>query len=225
MKRLVIVPPMFLPVPAVQGGAVEELVTQLIKGNERTPRYQIDVLSVPDARLNNILFKNTNIIQVKKTGICRIIAKIINHILYLFGKKNVLLFPEQLFILFWLLRNRRDIVLVENDMVSCYWIAKLRLKSKLIYHMHNDLDGSSKTPDLIRNIIDKLDCYLVISNYLQKVVESCVSSAKRRVLYNAIDIARFSNSSLQGRLDTRKSLGLEESETVFMYSGRITEYS
>lgn len=88
MKRLVIVPPMFLPVPAVQGGAVEELVTQLIKGNERTPRYQIDVLSVPDARLNNILFKNTNIIQVKKTGICRIITKIINHILYLFGKKT-----------------------------------------------------------------------------------------------------------------------------------------
>ena len=44
-KTLLMIPPQYLPVPAVHGGAVEQLCTRLIEGNERDLRFDIEVLS------------------------------------------------------------------------------------------------------------------------------------------------------------------------------------
>ena len=46
--RVLLVPPPDLPVPAVQGGAVETLLTHLIRETERQGKLELLCASVPD---------------------------------------------------------------------------------------------------------------------------------------------------------------------------------
>ena len=46
--RVLLVPPPALPVPAVQGGAVETLVTRLLRENERCGQLDLLCASIPD---------------------------------------------------------------------------------------------------------------------------------------------------------------------------------
>ena len=46
--RILLVPPPELPVPAVQGGAVETLVTHLIRENKREGKLDLLCASIPD---------------------------------------------------------------------------------------------------------------------------------------------------------------------------------
>lgn len=46
--RVLLIPPPDLPVPAVQGGAVETLLTHLIRENEKQGRLDLLCASVPD---------------------------------------------------------------------------------------------------------------------------------------------------------------------------------
>ena len=47
--RVLLVPSPLLPVPAVQGGAVETLLTHLLRENERCGELELYCASVPDA--------------------------------------------------------------------------------------------------------------------------------------------------------------------------------
>ena len=49
IPRVLLVPPPELPVPAVQGGAVETLLTHLLRENERCGELELYCASVPDA--------------------------------------------------------------------------------------------------------------------------------------------------------------------------------
>mgnify|MGYP007028257160 FL=1 len=48
LPRVLLIPPPELPVPAVQGGAVETLLTHLIRENEKQGRLALLCASVPD---------------------------------------------------------------------------------------------------------------------------------------------------------------------------------
>ena len=49
VPRVLLVPPPDLPVPAVQGGAVETLLTHLLRENERRGELELYCTAVPDA--------------------------------------------------------------------------------------------------------------------------------------------------------------------------------
>jgi len=53
-----------LPIPAVHGGAVEVLVEELIRGNEKNHRFNIDLYTVSDKLLDDIKYNYCNIIQI-----------------------------------------------------------------------------------------------------------------------------------------------------------------
>ena len=67
MKKIAMIPAPFLPVPDVQGGAVEYLCTELLNGNETSDNpILFDVFTKPDEKLDVIKFKYTNIIHMHK---------------------------------------------------------------------------------------------------------------------------------------------------------------
>lgn len=66
MLKLAIFSPNILPVPALDGGAVEELTTYIIEENEKKHVYDIDLYTIDnDNRLSNFKYKYTNIIRIK----------------------------------------------------------------------------------------------------------------------------------------------------------------
>lgn len=222
MKKLAMIPPQFLPVPAVCGGAVEVLSTSLIEGNEQNPRFNIDVFSKKNNSLNNIQYKHTNIIQVSVSLFSKIIAKLYNKKVY-YTKKGNYISESDVWILMKILRGNYDVILVENDMLICERIIrKIKKSSKIIYHMHNDYDGTSKTPELVEKIVQGVDSFLVISEYLKQQVLKVEDSQKVKVLYNAIDIGKFSNKNVNKNL-IRSRFGISKEDIVFIYSGRVTK--
>ena len=62
--KLAIISPGFVPVPAVKGGAVEQLIEYIVTANELYHKYDIDLYTVDDPLLNNFTYKYTNLIKV-----------------------------------------------------------------------------------------------------------------------------------------------------------------
>ena len=219
-KTMLMIPPQYLPVPAVHGGAVEQLCTRLIEGNERAPRFDIEVLSCRDERLDDSSYAHTRITQVSPGFADRICSRIHNKITYVTGRRRYLT-PSDLWIMRKVLFGHYDVLLVENDMLICDRIARIRKRARLVYHMHNGYDGSSKTPELVRRIMPRVDSFVVISDYLKRIVMDAAASDKVRVLPNAIDIARFRREG--ARTEERGRLGIAADDVVFVYSGRINK--
>ena len=57
IKKLAIITPGFVPVPAVKGGAIEQLIEYFIDGNEIVHKYDIDLFTINDNLLDNKIYK------------------------------------------------------------------------------------------------------------------------------------------------------------------------
>ena len=78
--KICMIAPIGLPVPAIKGGAVETLITNLIDENETYKKMLIDVITIEDeiAIKENKKYVNTNFINVnfEKNFLMRIIRKL-----------------------------------------------------------------------------------------------------------------------------------------------------
>ena len=64
--KLAIFAPNVLPVPAIEGGAVEELTTYIIEENEQKHNYDIDLYTIDNGdQLTDLVYNYTNIIRIK----------------------------------------------------------------------------------------------------------------------------------------------------------------
>ena len=71
------------PIPAIRGGAIQTLVTALIDKNEENPKFNITIYTINDSELNDIKYKNTDIIGIKLTSLGKlklIIRKILRRL-------------------------------------------------------------------------------------------------------------------------------------------------
>lgn len=220
--RMAIIAPEFLPVPAVRGGAVETLTTEILNGNARNYRFDIDVYTKADKLLDTVNIQNTNLIQIKIHRIIGKIAKAINSFYKTIGR-SLRITPWELSVIVQLLFRKYNYIVVENDMAICEKIAVYNLNrdGKLIYHMHNGFDGKNKTPERLSNMAGKLSNIISISQFLKDEILSHTVCNKVSILYNAIDIKRFSKSAIDREMK-RKQLGIKKEDIVFVYSGRIT---
>ena len=50
--KIALVSTMNLPVPAVRGGAVEELTTHIINENEKQKKFEIDLYTIYDSKID-----------------------------------------------------------------------------------------------------------------------------------------------------------------------------
>ena len=64
MRKIAIIAPCILPVPALKGGAVEELVTTILNQNEISKDFLIDLYTIENESYDQSLYNNTNIIPV-----------------------------------------------------------------------------------------------------------------------------------------------------------------
>ena len=46
MKRIAIITPCILPVPALKGGAIEELISRIVRDNEERQQLNIDLFTI-----------------------------------------------------------------------------------------------------------------------------------------------------------------------------------
>lgn len=222
--RIAIITPGFLPVPAVDGGAIETLITYILEGNDKHSNSIIDLFTIESEKLGCINYKNTNIIQVKVRKYDKVIARIrylINK--FCFGKKEYhIAFGKRLISKY--LKEEYDYVIIENNMTLYKDIYNnTKYKEKLIFHLHNDIGSNSKPKHLCRLINDTAVYILVVSNYIKNRFDSCCNDNKSKVLYNCSNLEMFNKKNLKKSIVLKRKYNIHDNDIIFMYSGRITE--
>jgi len=210
-----------LPIPAVQGGAVENLIDFYLEYNNQHKLHDITIYSInkPEARSHPALFSDINYYHYIDTT--SIFAKIRRTLYRLFHRNEF----YNYFIEYYFEQAYKDIkkqsydyIILENRPGYAYKLSR-RIKSKLILHLHNDfLNDDSK---LHHEILNSLLKVLTVSDYIKSRVQSIKDNNKVCTVYNGIDIQRFSPQKSINI--NREDLGLSEDDFVLLYSGRINK--
>ncbi len=190
-----------LPVPAVQGGAVETLIDFYLDYNNRHQLHNITVYSVPS----------------KIPLWMKIIRKC-----YSITHRNGYYHPSIEYFLHKtkkdIRRKQYDIIILENRPAYALRLKEIT-QARLICHLHNDF-LNSETPQA-KEIYNNLWRIITVSNYIKSRVQTInADSNKCQTINNGIDLEKFKNN--EKALNTTK----QEQESVPMtivFSGRLNK--
>ncbi len=214
--RILIVNRCVLPLPAVQGGAVETLIESYLEENDKKYHDEIDVVSVPiptEMQKKIKKYKYSNFIYIKNKSInslynlChRTIKKLGKYIGDYFINSAIKEIKNS--------KKEYDIIVCENEPVYVMLLKK-HFKGKVVLHLHNDF-LNRETP-FYEDIIQSCDLILPVSNYIKKRVncpKKCITT------YNGIDLKLFKNNS---NSKLKKQYNINDKDFIYSYIGRVSK--
>lgn len=223
MEKIAIVIPGFLPVPAVLGGGVEQLITTLLEQNDLYGSFQIDLYTLDHDLIRNIEFNNTNIIRIKSNHFNIIVEKIIN---YFFKKinqeKNYSYFGSKTAKIIKM--NKYSKIIIENNMYIYKKVFESYNKSyncDFYFHLHNDIGGKDKPLFLCKYIAKTSKAVITCSDYLNRKYKSITGFKNTFTLNNIVDHNCFYFDE-KSRFEIRNKFDLN-GKFVYTYVGRISE--
>lgn len=161
MIKILIITSGVLPVPAVKGGAVENLIQMLLDENEKKYKNEITVASIYDERSEKEAkqYKYAKFEFFKENKIFKYFRGIINKILPIYiGNEYITQIKRKTKF------EQYDYVVLENSPQYATIIRK-KVKGKLVLHLHNDrLNKNSKNAEKILNCFDSV---FVLSKYIR----------------------------------------------------------
>ena len=217
--RIAVITSGILPVPAVQGGAVENLIDFYLEYNERHRLHDITVYSAwhRDVEQHASLQSEVNhYVYVKTHSLWfRLCAKLYGKLhrdSYYFYQLEY--FLEQVFRR--MRRQHYDLIVLENRPAAAIKLRR-QCTTPIIAHIHTNLIHP-ETPRK-EEILRATDQFLVVSDYIRQQIASIGTPVKIQVLYNGLDEQQFHR---QGDTSvSRESLGLHANDFVVIYTGRI----
>lgn len=210
-----------LPVPAVQGGAVENLIDFYLEYNDKYHLHDITIYTIyhPNvkrhpalkSKVNNYIFIDTNSIlgRIRK-GLYK----------YKKGINEYYHYSVEYYLsetIKHLQRRQFDIILIEN---RPGYILKLKdcISAKIVIHQENDyLNDQTKKA---KEIYDNTALIINTSNYITQQVKTINKEDKKCLtVLNGICTSKFINAISFNRQD----YNLHDDDFVIVYSGRLTK--
>ena len=207
-----------LPVPAIQGGAVENLIDFYLEYNHQHRLHDITVYSVwhPAVETHSALQSAVNhYIYIKVNGWWEKVKKTLYKRTH---KREYYHYTIEYYLheaIKEIKRQQYDIILIENRPGYAIKLKEIT-NAKLVYHLHNEkLD--TKVPHY-QEIYDAAWRILTVSNYIKSRVQTINSKdTKTLIIYNGIDLKAFS----QGTPINKDSIGLSNDDFLLAFSGRV----
>lgn len=217
--KIAILTPGTLPIPAVQGGAVENLVDFYLDYNNRYQLHDITVYSIFHKKVKEHPALNSKVNHYEYVDVTSLWARIKRYIYQMFHKKEyynyyIEFFFEQCYKK--ISKKKFDILLLENRPGYAYKLSN-RGFSNIQLHLHNDL--LNETTLHANDILKSITKVLTVSDYIKERVNTIDKSGKVQTVYNGINLELFSKG--QSTLICRSQLGIKEEDFVIIYSGRI----
>lgn len=211
-----------LPVPAVLGGAVENLTDFYLEYNNRVKLHDITIYSVWDPKVMKHPAQSSCVNHYYYIDTTSFKARIERRIRKFFHSKKeyynyfIEFYFEKAF--FDLKEKRFDYIILENCPGHAYKLSQRGYRN-LILHLNNDLlNSESRYHDIIFN---SLSLILTCSDYIKERVSTIQACNKIQTLYNAIDTKIFLPQ--KSSHVSRKQLGFSKDDFVIVYSGRINQ--
>lgn len=211
MKRILIISPGTLPYPPIKGGAIENLIHNLVLQNEKEPSFYFVVYTISDEIVVNPGFKFTKIISIDSGTAFYKFNRFYRFVLNKIFPES---FPNQfLKCVLKTINNfdHFDYILLENNPHFAKFVSR-KSKLPIIIRVHNEIK--------LDKYFHYFDGCITVSNYLRNQLGSNWQSSF--VVYNGIDLKRFNKSIVESeKREIRKSFGVCSSDILVCYSGRI----
>ena len=235
MEKIAIITSGFLPVPASKGGAVENIVVNLLNENEKNNKVEFNVVSIFDDISYNESKKYSkssfNFVKVNP------LIKFIDKITFLIAKKILKKENSQSYRYIFqrlyylnkcskiLKKNDFDKVILENhptQYLALKWRKNyLKYAERYYYHCHNEFPGTYGCSEIIKST-KKIIC---VSNFIANSISNLMNmpSDKFVVLRNCINVKRFSNElNFDEKRKLKEKYGIKDNEKILLFTGRIT---
>ena len=219
--RIAILTSGILPIPAVLGGAVENLIDYYLEYNNQHQVHDVTVYSVAPPHSTakaESLYTHYHYINTRS------LWHRLKRAYYMRTHKNgyyngyIEYFLHEA--LKHIKRQKFDAIILENRPGYAIPVSEVT-DARIILHLHNDFFNSESKDG--QAIIQVTDTVITVSDFIKRRVESLLSiqpftsSTKIHTVHNGIDLQRFYNATPL----SRASLGFKESDFIVVYSGRI----
>lgn len=215
--KLFLIPPPGLPVPATRGGAVESLITQLIRENEVQQRLDLVCVSVPQdaAQEQAALYPHTRIYYLPHKDerglwgpVCGMMRRMnqpapldpwFNRVAKLVKEENP------------------DLVIAEGgNLLELAHISRQVGRDKMLAHLHMQTQCTPQMEDIYGGVI-------TISRYVGEHWNPTRPMAVH-LIPNCVDVARFCPGGKAEKAQAqalREKLGFSKEDFVVLFCGRI----
>ena len=211
-----------LPVPAVQGGAVENFLDFFLEYNDKHHLHDITVYSVwhPNVEKHPALKSKAN--HYYFIDVSSLIAKTQKHLFGYFNKDT----HHHYSIEYFLHKAMNHILVCNYDMILLNnrpgYAEELvgKTKAKLVYNLYNDkLNYWTRAH---QEIFDAASLIISTSNYITNRVKTINDYTNKCVtVYSGIELQNF-RSDFTPKV-RRNDIHLEQGDFVLLFSGRVTQ--
>lgn len=211
-----------MPVPAVCGGAIETLITSIVKKYSKNDGFHLTIFSVYHKKAVEAAKKYPDVTFVwTHTNTFWNLAK---HAVFLAVReltgKTIRVLQRHYNEIAPVIQSKKfDLLIVEGgDEKAVIDIAKGYKREQLVFHAHVHFIPKEEVAKGYGHMIG-------VSEFVkEEYLNACKVPVKAHVLRNAIDVGKFSRSvSDAQKRKIRKKLGLSEKDFVILYVGRIME--
>ena len=219
--KLAILTSGMLPIPAVQGGAVENKIDFLLEYNDKMKIHDITIYSPwnKEASMHPALSSKVN--HYVFIDVSSVKARLARRIYgYFHSGEYYNYFIEYYFekVYAHLKNQNYDCIYLDNCPGYVYKLSQRGYK-KIVLRLGNDLlNSETKYNELIFNNLSKI---LTCSNFVRDKVATIRCDKKIQTLYNGINIKVFSSMNEQQK--KRTDIGLSEDDFVMVYTGRLNK--
>ena len=220
--KILIITPGYLAVPAVNGGAVENLVDIIIKENEKLKKAEFTVIGVNDGiDIDVTSFKHTNYLFVKNASKIFKIKRAVLALINKFSKHYIgNAYIREVTKILKKDNSTYDAVIIENNPLYILNVKKY-FKCPVYLHLHNDyLNNKTKLSEKVYSLYDGI---LTVRNYIGNRVKTInLEDKKTKTLYNGIELENFDISlSKEERKKIRAKYSIKDNDFAFLYTGRL----
>ena len=211
-----------MPVPAVCGGAIETLITSIVKKYSKEDGFRLTIFSVyhkesveaakkyPDVRF---VWTHTNTFwNLAKHAVFLAVRELTGKTIRVLQRHYNEIAP--------VIQNEKfDLLIVEGgDEKAVIDIAKGYTREQLVFHAHIHFIPKEE-------VVKGYGHMIGVSEFVVREYEkACKIPVDTHVLRNAIDLDKFNKTiSEEERKKLRKELGLQEDDFVVLYVGRLIQ--
>lgn len=211
-----------LPVPAVKGGAVENLIDFYLEYNDRHQLHDITVYSVADMATNCHPAMQSEVNHYYYICVTSLWAKVHKHLYHFINRHDeyyhytIEYFLHQA--IKHICKHHYDVIILENR-PGYSLLLKGKTTAKLIYHLHNEkLSCDVPNYQIIYSLAFRI---LTVSDYIKsRVLTINPADTKTKTIHNGINLDAFIPNDVPS---ARIAKGFSKNDFIMVFSGRITK--